>query len=233
MNIKEKRQLALSLRLEGKSYSEIQAIISVSKSTLSEWLSGIVLSGSIKERLSRRTQKNSLQALIKRNKQQTTLAQARAKLEQEIGSNQIRHLSARDIGLIGIALYWAEGHKRLLNRNGRDVTYHPISLSNADPKLIKIFIRFLQEYLSVPIEKIKAELRAFPHQNHEELITFWQEQTGIPSTNFTKIYTGVSRASLGKRPFQRLPYGILQIRVADTKLFHRLIGSIEGMQKFV
>jgi len=96
-----------------------------------------------------------------------------------------------------------------------------------------MFLRFLREYCHVPENKIKADLRVFPHQSAEELKKFWQKETGIPPSNFGKIHVSVNKSSKGTRPHNRLPYGVIQIRVADTKLFHKILGYIEGLKKFV
>jgi hypothetical protein len=39
-----------------------------------------------------------------------------------------------------------------------------------------------------------------------------------------------STASSGKRPKNRLPYGTVRVIVSDTKLFHKLLGLIEGLK---
>ena len=134
---------------------------------------------------------------------------------------------------MGSALYWAEGYKRPIIRNGREVTYHVVSITNSDSGLIKVFIKFLREHCNVPEEKIKASIRIYKHQNESLLLNWWQKETGIPKCNFKKTYYGVSRSSMGKRPFNRLPYGIIQVVVADTVLFHRIMGYIEKIKKIV
>ena len=53
------------------------------------------------------------------------------------------------------------------------------------------------------------------------------------ATNFHKTYYGVSKSSLGKRPFNQLPHGVIQIVVADTILFHRIMGYIEGIKEIM
>lgn len=117
-----------------------------------------------------------------------------------------------------------------MRKKHREVTYHPISLTNADPILINVFLAFVKKICNVPIEKIKANLRIFKHLNSEKVLKYWIKTTGIPRENFNKTYLGISKSSMGKRPFNRLPYGVLQIRISDTKLFHRIIGWIAGIK---
>jgi len=227
------KDAALKLRLNGKSYSEICSALGIPKSTLSGWFSDVVLSETAQKRITERSQKKSLDGLIKRNKNQTKLAWERARQIQNSASKEIDSLSKTDLLIVAAALYWAEGYKKLLVRKGKEVTHHPVSLTNSDPVLIKMFLRFLREYCKVSEEKIRADLRIFPNQNGKYIQEFWEKETGILPCNFGKIYTGISKSSQSKRPYNRLPIGVIQIRVSDTKLFHRIIGYIEGLKKFV
>ena len=37
---------------------------------------------------------------------------------------------------------------------------------------------------------------------------------------------------MGKRPFNRLPFGVIQVRISNTNLFHKIMGWIEGVRSF-
>ena len=134
------KDAALKLRLNGKSYSEICSALGIPKSTLSGWFSDVVLSETAQKRITERSQKKSLDGLIKRNKNQTKLAWERARQIQNSASKEIDSLSKTDLLIVAAALYWAEGYKKLLVRKGKEVTHHPVSLTNSDPVLIKMFI---------------------------------------------------------------------------------------------
>lgn len=227
------KDTAFKLRLQGKSYTEIYRILGVPKSTLSGWFSNLVLSDDLRKAIERRARKKSIAGLIKRNKNQTSLAVARAVQIRRQAANEVDKISKNDLLLLGIALYWAEGYKRVIVRNGRELTHHPVSLTNSDPALVKLFLRFLRECCGVPQGKIKAGIRIFQHQNGDHLLNYWRKETGILPQNFGKIYYGISKSSMHRRSFNRLPYGVIQITVADTQLFHRIMGHIEGIKKFV
>lgn len=130
-------------------------------------------------------------------------------------------------------LYWAEGYKRLIIRGARERTYHPISLTNSDPKIIEAFIRFLKEVFDIPVDDIKAELRLFEHQDAQRAIRYWSTATGIPHANFRKPYYGRSISSRRLRPYNRLEHGIIKIVLGRTDLFHKILGGIEGIKKLV
>jgi len=230
--MRKDKNKALKLRLSGKSYNEITKILGIPKSTLSGWFSGLELSEESKKRILERVRKKSLEGLLKRNKNQTALAIKRNTNIQSKASKEIDSISKKNLLFIGTTLYWAEGYKRPIIRNGREVTYHSVSLTNSDPDLIKIYLRFLKEICKVPENKINADIRIFEHQNADNLLKYWEKITGIKKEKFGKIYYGVSKSSLGKRPFNRLQYGTIQIRVNDTKLFHQIMGWVEGIKKF-
>ena len=225
------REKALSLRLQGYSYNEITAQISVPKSTLSSWFTGLVLSNKAQLRLKERVRERSLAGLVTKNRLQTHQARQRARNIRDEASNEIKTISERELLLIGSALYWAEGYKKPIIRNGQERTYHRISLPNTDPVMVKVFLKFLTKTLGIPIKNITASIRIFEHINEQEALKYWQEVSGIPRKNFRKSYYGVSKSSLHKRPYNRLPYGTIQVTVGDTKNFHRIMGWIEGIGK--
>ena len=203
------------------------------KSTLSGWFSHLELSEKAKNRILKRTKKKSLEGLLKRNKNQTVEALKRKIKIQNQASREIKNISQENLFLMGIIIYWTEGYKRAIIKNGREVSYHSVSLTNSDPDLIEIYLKFIREICKIPENKIKADLRIFQHQNENNLINYWAKITKIKKENFGKTYYGVSKSSLGKRPFNRLPYGVIQIRINNTELFHRIIGWINGLRKVI
>lgn len=226
------KQRALKLRLKGFSYTQISSRLLIPKSTLSNWLCDLQISTIAQEKINKRAHRLATAALLKRNKNQTKLAIQRMLDTRKKSSRSINKFTQRDLLFTGISLYWAEGYKRLQIRHGKERTYHPVAFTNSDPKLIQIFLRFLREICQVQDSAIRAEIRLFDHMNPKNVKNFWQEVTHLPSGNFGKLYYGISKSSQGKRPFQRLPYGTLLIRVNNTELFHTIMGWIEGLAKF-
>lgn len=220
---------ALKLRLVGKSYNEIQKITGVPKSTLSGWFKNVVLSDNARERLLLRSNIGTTM-LVKRNKMQTHKAEQRAREMRALAKEKVPLLTKRDLLIIGAVLYWAEGYKRLHIRDGKERMSHTISFVNADPAMIKAFLRFLREILETPINEIHLTMRLYPHINEESARTYWMKVTGLPSLRFHRTTNMVSIASKGKRPYNRLPFGTLQVGVYDTAKFHYLLGLIEGVQ---
>lgn len=231
--MRKDKQHATKLRLGGKSYTEISKTLDIPKSTLSGWFNKLVISDSAKKRIENRGRKKAIQVLLKHNKNQTVLAKKRAVNIRKSAKAELVSVSKRDLFLVGISLYWAEGYKRPVVRNGKEVTHHVVSLTNSDPLLVKYFLKFLREICGVPNERIKISLRFFKHQNVRKLTDYWSEETDVLRNNFRTMLVTASRSSLHIKPFNRLSYGVVQVVVADTKLFHRIMGYIEGLKKFV
>ena len=222
---------ALKLRLQGKSYGQIHQELGVPKATLSDWFSSLELSQKANKRIQARVHEKSIQGIIKRNKLQTHLAVQRARATREKSIKEIKTLSKKDLFLLGVSLYWAEGYKRPIMKNGKAKTHHPVSMTNSDPYLIKIFLRFLREICKVPEEKISANVRIYEHQNANYLLDFWSKTTGIAPSKLKTFYYKTNKSNQDTGSFYTLPYGTIQIRVNNTELYHKIMGWIEGLTK--
>lgn len=223
------RSQALRLRLAGKSYNEIHSALHIPKSTLSGWFRRVILSDSARNRLASRASLGSA-TLVKRNKMQTHKAEQRARETRALAKKKIPALTKRDLLIIGAVLYWAEGYKRLHIRDGKERMSHTISFVNSDPIMVKTFLRFLLEVLDVPTDGIHLTMRLYPHINEEYARKYWMRITKLPFQCFQHTTNMVSSASKRRRPYNRLPYGTLQVAVYDTAKFHHLLGLIEGVQ---
>lgn len=220
----------MKLRLKGHSYNEIKAKLGIPKSTLHTWFWNIVLSKEARVRLDSRIKSGGLY-LIKRNKMQTHHARQRAERIKNIAREQIPTIDRNTLLIIGAVLYWAEGYKRLQIRGGKVLTAHVISFVNADPDMVRAFVRFAKEILLVPAEKMCVYMRLYDHINEGTAMKYWLEVTGLPSSAFRKTTNMISIASQRKRPFNRLPFGTVQIQIAQTEKFYEIMGLIEGVKK--
>ena len=172
----------------------------------------------------------TLNGLVKRNKLQTILAKEKAKNIRLKFSKKIKRISKKDLIIIGTALYWAEGYKRLKKVNGREITAHMIAFTNSDAVMVRIFILFLQNILNISSNKIFIETRLFPHISAIEAIKYWMNITKLDESQFYKPTYPISRQSQSKRPTERLPYGTVRVIVSDTESFYKLLGFIDGLQ---
>ncbi len=222
------KKVVIKLRKKGYSYKQIADKFKIPKSTLSYWLRDIQLSNYAKNKIKERVNKTSIEALIKRNKQQTVIAKQRADEIKDNAIKETRKLISKKLFLIGIALYWAEGYKK----GAYESKWKSVDFANSDPEMIKVMMRFFREICKVKDEKIKLQIIAHKNIRKKKAISFWKNITGIPEQQFFKITkpTNNKNNNTRKRKSNTLPYGTVHIRINDVKLFFRIIGWIEGLQ---
>jgi hypothetical protein len=211
------RLKARKLRLEGLSIGEIANRVGVAKSSVSLWVRDIELSPAQRKQLSRNGY--SIELIEKRRiRRLENIRLKRAAIMQE-AARDIKKLSPDLLWLMGVALYWGEGGKTV--RGG-------VRLSNSDPAVISLMMRFFRETCKVPDEKFRGHIHTFSHSNADAAERFWSRVSSIPRKRFYKTYVKPSGASKNKR--DTLPYGTLEINVHDTTLFFKITGWIEKVK---
>lgn len=215
---------AIALRRAGKSYTEIQTEVPVSKGTLSYWIKNISLSPSERKRLREKMNTAGAKALIRRNKYQTVLAAQRALKTRTAAQKKIHQLTNKDLLLVGVALYWGEGYKR----GAVDSAWKCVDFANSDPEMVIVMLKFFQICCLVPKNKIRIHLMLHDKNQERSARVFWSKITGIQTNQFVQTSFAVSRASKHKR--QHLKHGTVHIRIHDVELFFRIIGWIDGLR---
>jgi len=222
--IKEKEK-AIKLRKQGYSYSEILKKVLVSKSTLSLWLRSIGLAKRQEQRL---TEKKL--AAMKRGWE--ACRQKRLRTTEEIKTkarNEIERLSSRELWLIGIALYWAEGHKEKI-RSGN------VRFTNSDPQMIKLFLRWLRKICKISKKDIFCEIYLHETAAHREreIRKYWSKITNFPPIQFQKIRWKKHKINTKRKNIGKNYRGLLRITVRkSTNLNRKITGWIEGIYQKV
>ncbi|MEK7579805.1 MAG: hypothetical protein AAB469_01270 [Patescibacteria group bacterium] len=228
MNPRKDYQTALALRLEGKTYGEIRSIFGIPKSTLSVWFSKLKV-GKKAQKILESKRKNGYFKLVEFNKIRTLNIKEENETIRKDYESKISRLSNRELMILGAALYWGEGYKNFKLKKG----YYPyVCFGNSDPLMVKVFISFLERILKIDRDEIKCQIMIYPSINPSEALKYWQNTTKIPIENFRTQMT-VSRASQGKRPWNLLPYGTLQMRLNKRQNFFKIKGLIDGVIKGV
>lgn len=170
----KERELAITLRKKGRSYSQIKKLINVSKGTLSGWLADYPLSQEQLNRLdtNREERIEKFRDTWKKKNSQKLAEKYR------IAQKTIGKLSEREKYLAGLFLYWGEGTK---NPKGG------LSLTNTNPKMIKFFLSWLYQ-INIPIKRIRILLQIYRDMNPEVEIKYWQHELGIPVSCFRTPY---------------------------------------------
>jgi len=219
------KNLAIDLRRNGESYSEIIKKVPVAKSTLSQWLRDVGLAKRQSQRLTEKKRQGQLRgALSRKNNRIRTQNEIYSISKKEIGL-----LSSRELWLFGIALYWAEGSKEKEYQPGSGVKF-----SNSDSRMIEVFIRWLIDCCGVSKEKITFDIYVHVvYKNRlNEIKKHWSEKTKFPISQFDKIYFKKHNIKTKRKNIGNLYNGLLRVNVmASSELNRRIAGWIMGVSK--
>jgi len=217
------KEKAIALRKEGKSYSEILKEVLVAKSTLSLWLRDVGLAKAQKQRLTQKKLDASKRGgQVKREQ--------RIRLQQNIFAQaykDITHISKRELWLIGIALYWAEGSKEKEYRPGSRFQF-----GNSDPRMIKLFMKWLTEVMDIPVDYIDLDIYIHKNSKNKENMVkiYWSEVTGLPVNKFKNIYFKKYNIKTNRKNIGKAYYGGVRINVrASSTLLRKVTGWTEAI----
>lgn len=217
----DERDRAIVLRKAGMSLGEISKRLRVSKASASVWVRGVSLTDAQRSGLSLRGR--SVDSIEKRRINRLS-NERKKRLDIMIGAGKrIATIKEGDLLLIGAVLYWGEGGK----------AHHGMArVSNSDPAVIKVMMRFFREVCLVPEEKFRGSIHTYSHLNAIDARKYWSEVSGIPENQFYKTYIKPSIASQGKMK-DKLPYGTFDVTVCNTKLFLTIMGWIEKIKQLL
>ena len=219
----EEKNKAINLRLKGLSYREILEQVPVAKSSLSLWLKSVKLVKSQKQRITEKRIASALRGALSRKTKRILLTkEIKDKARKEIGK-----LTSRELWLIGIALYWAEGSKEKDNHPGGGIIF-----SNSDPHMINIFIKWLLEVVKLPREKVYFNIVLHETNNHrvEEVKKYWLKYTGFKIESFGNIYFKKNKINTKRKNIGEKYFGLLRLSVKESSYLSRKIqGWIEGI----
>lgn len=215
--LNENYNKAIILRKKGLSYSEILERIPVAKSTLSLWLKSVDLSKKQKQRL---TDKKIASALRGAARKKEIRIQNTQIIFQE-AAKDIKDISQRELFLIGAALYWAEGSKQKNHSVSNRVRF-----SNSDPKMIKLFLLWLNKICGINSSNIRCDLYIHEKANISNAKSFWEKEINMPIQGiYYKKSKITKRKNIGNNYF-----GLVSINIKQsTNLNRKISGWINGI----
>ncbi|HTW96047.1 MAG TPA: hypothetical protein VMD74_00095 [Candidatus Methylomirabilis sp.] len=122
--------------------------------------------------------------------------------------------------IAGVMLYWGEGTKA-----GGTVTF-----SNSDPKMVRIFLKFLRKICGISESRVRALLHIYPDHNEKKLKYFWSQITGIPESQFSKTF--IHRKSGGSYK-NTSEYGTISLRYSDKQLLVIINNWIKDLSNII
>ena len=146
-------------------------------------------------------------------------------LRQKPSFNLKKNLTQEDekLKIAGIMLYWAEGAKSPRRYHGQS-RGGTVDLANSDPRMIKLFLKFLRKICGVDEQRLRVHLYCYADQNVNSLKKYWRKITGISLKHFIKPYV---RQDFLLEKSGKMKYGLVHIEYSDKKLFLQIKNWIE------
>ncbi|MBO8195256.1 hypothetical protein ITI46_26935 [Streptomyces oryzae] len=211
------RARARELRRQGWTYDRIELELGVSRSSVSLWVRDL-------PRPPRRTREEAA-AIAKRGWERTlALREEERQRTKAAATAEIGTVSDRELFLIGVGLYWAEGAKAKPWRRDEIVVF-----VNSDPDMIKLFLAWLD------LLKVEKERRRYCVMIHESADLegaqhFWQELTGAAPQNFYKPLLKKHNPKTVRKNTGESYRGCLTVRVRQgAELYRRIEGWWYGI----
>ena len=191
MNAKvQEREKAIRLRKLGKSYSEIQKQVKVSKGTLSKWFAYLSLSKKEERFLVERSkilQDNGRLKVALRNREVNEARRERVRNRARIDFYKFRD---DPFFVLGVALYWAEGAK----------SGGYFNFINSDLAMMRLMLDWTERYL--PVEPSEYQFRLYIHKPYanENCERHWSLKCAIPLSQFRKTVFKPTPHNVKKNP---------------------------------
>lgn len=214
----EQKEKAIWMRQRGESIKCIAKTIGAAQSSVSVWVRDVVLSQ--EEQMALFARSLTREAVEKRRTSRLKNEEIKRRYIMDTAGKDLNRISLQELKLIGIALYWAEGGK---TRQGS------ARISNSDPIVIQVMMKFFREVCNVDEKKFRGHIHLPSPIETKTAESYWSSVSEIPLGQFYKTYTKPSSASQNKR--DKLPFGTFDIYVCSTKLYYQIMGWIEKMGK--
>jgi hypothetical protein len=219
----ERRQ-ARRLRMGGGTYDEIATELGVSKASLSLWLRDLPVPERVRERRAQH-----LRAMrgrgggMTRERARERMLSRQARAEASIGS--VLH---RDLFVIGVALYWAEGAKdKPWRRQGN------VQFTNSDVDVVAVYLAWLD------LLGIRDDERVYTLSIHESADVaaqerWWQDTLALPAANFRRAVIKRHNAKPRRYNTQETYHGCLVINIRrPAALYDAIAGWWRGMSGLI
>ncbi len=211
------KNIALDLRREGKAYKEISKKLNIPKSTLSGWFSNIGWSEDLKNDLTKKANRTSQERFKLYNEKRKKEWEKWREAAREEARKDFNNLKKNPLFVAGLMLYWAEGDSKIKN---------PFRLSNTDPRMISLYVKFLTQVLNISKSNIRPTIILYPDLSEKKSIEFWSKIIGVPKSQFYK-----TQFIKGKHPTKRLSSGICMIMCGNRQIKEKVMVWIDLLSK--
>ncbi|MGV9934222.1 helix-turn-helix domain-containing protein [Streptomyces olivaceoviridis] len=168
------RARARELRLQGWTYDQIEAELGCSRSSVSLWVRDL-------PRPERRRTPEGAAAIARKGwEEKLRVRDEERQRTKEEAKRSIGGLSTRELFLVGVGLYWAEG--------GKDKPYdrrENVAFVNSDPGMIRVFLAWL-DLLQVERERLRFTVMIHENADVGGAERYWADLVGADASMFNK-----------------------------------------------
>ncbi|AEY89864.1 hypothetical protein SHJG_4593 [Streptomyces hygroscopicus subsp. jinggangensis 5008] len=168
------RARARELRLQGWTYDQIEAELGCSRSSVSLWVRDL-------PRPERRRTPEEAAAIARKGwEEKLRIRDEERQRTKEEAKRSIGGLSTRELFLVGVGLYWAEG--------GKDKPYdrrENVAFVNSDPGMIRVFLAWL-DLLQVERERLRFTVMIHENADVGGAERYWADLVGADASMFNK-----------------------------------------------
>jgi hypothetical protein len=117
---------------------------------------------------------------------------------------------------LAVGIYWGEGTK---------ITPHSVRVTNTDPAMLIVFIKFLKQICGVQNNKINYSIVCFNDTDPDEAKKYWSNELEIYPEKFGKI-TQIPQQGKGTYK-KKSKFGVCTVTVNNIKLKSWMMNQIE------
>ncbi|MFF3607551.1 hypothetical protein [Streptomyces sp. NPDC002463] len=212
------RDRARELRLQGMTYDQIQVELGCSKSSISLWVRDLPKPDRkrTREEASEIARRGWEPTMRRREENRQSVKRAAA---EEIGA-----MSERELFLLGVGLYWAEGTKDKPHARRERMTF-----VNSDPGMIRVFTAWL-DLLGVEPERRKYCVMIHETADAGDAERYWGDLVGADPSAFGKTTIKRHNPRTNRKNVNADYHGCLAIRIlGSADLYRRIEGAWCGI----
>lgn len=212
---------AIKLRNNGESIKSIAKKLGVSVGSASVWCRNVTLTRDQLRTLEKNAHDPNYGRRLQNSQRQRKLKEFKIESLLNLGEKEIGELTKRELFLVGIALYWAEGFKKDTQ----------VGFANSNSEMINLYLRWLYECCDVKKDDLIVRITVnISHKDRsKEIEEYWSNTTKIPMEQFRKpFYQQFKWKKIYENPNEY--YGVLRIKVRrSTDFLRKIHGWIKGL----
>ncbi|CAL9505892.1 hypothetical protein SUDANB6_03545 [Streptomyces sp. enrichment culture] len=212
------RERARELRLQGWTYDRIEAELGCSRSSVSLWVRDL-------PKPERKRSPEEAATIARRGwEAKLRIREEERQRTKEAAKQAVGELSSRELFLLGVGLYWAEGGKDKPYDRRENVTF-----VNSDPGMIRVFLAWLN-LLGVERERLRFTVMIHESADVAGAERYWADLVGADRAAFNKTTLKKHNPKTVRKNVGDSYRGCLVIKVLKgAELYRRIEGSWYGI----